>query len=374
MEEMMVMVKNSEKRCTEMTEAVNKKLNEMQDCARALSINPAAPDASTPNTSSPARSTNSKIISQFDDDEMAWEGIPTPTASKKKSRKNPKYTKSRENAYNGARGTRATVSQQHSSRDTSPEASPIKDGHLSNGRHAPGVSTNDAAEEALRLIAAAAQNKSVLASKTKGNPPKFVYPFDLVERGDTGRKIKKGESTREEYVLGLIRLSNLPTFPPEDIKPLAAHQAIIARDNCKLPWQLVRRYSEEIFSQIADGRIATGWKDTSAINLIRIETIAMSHINEDEATSTKYSRSNGDPKKQYDKASMGIPCVVWNKESTNCEKAVKGEKHGSGSQTYVHICGFCAYVRRVVANHPEHKCYSKKARAKQADQSEAQES
>ena len=208
----------------------------------------------------------------------------------------------------------------------------------------------------------------------KGSADGFVFPYQLVDRGDLGKKIKKGESTREEYVLGLIRLSKHPKFPAADVQALAAHQAIIARDNCKLPWQLVRRYSEEIFAQIADGRLPGGWSDTGAIDLIRIETIAMSNIGEYETTNTKYnSRSAGDPKKQYDKASMGTPCIVWNKEASNCDKAQKGEKHGSGAQTYAHICGFCAYVRRVAANHPEHKCYSKKARAKQADTSEAQE-
>ena len=377
MEEMMQMVKNSEKRCLDMTEAVNKKLSELQDCAKSITRHTEGPPASTPNSSSINPTAVSRAYSQFDDDEMAWEGVPTPVVTKTKRRIKTTYQKHSDYRQDGAAGTRPAVNRDDSPDDAAYDVSMTRERRqLARDRQpSDATQTNQAADEALRLIAAAAQSKSVATDKKKGSSADFVFPYELVHRGDTGKKIKKGEASREEYVLGLIRLSTHPSFPTADIKALTIHQATIARDNCKLPWQLVRRYSEEIFSQIADGRLPQGWKETGAIDLIRIETIAMSNMDGNETGSTsKYTgRTAGDPKKQFDKASMGTPCIVWNRESSNCDKAQKGEKHGSGAQTYVHICGFCAYVRRVVANHPEHKCYSKKAREKQADQSEAQE-
>ena len=52
-----------------------------------------------------------------------------------------------------------------------------------------------AADEALRLIAAAVQNKTVVATWKKGIPANFMFPYDLVERGDMGKTIKKGRNT-----------------------------------------------------------------------------------------------------------------------------------------------------------------------------------
>ena len=61
--------------------------------------------------------------------------------------------------------------------------------------------TTATAEEALQMIVAAAQNKSVIATRKKGISPDFLFPYDLLNREDTGKTIKKREATREEYFL-----------------------------------------------------------------------------------------------------------------------------------------------------------------------------
>ena len=56
----------------------------------------------------------------------------------------------------------------------------------------------------MRIIAQGASGKAY--GRKRGFPSKYLFPYDLVERGDEGKALKKGEATREEYVLGLNRI------------------------------------------------------------------------------------------------------------------------------------------------------------------------
>ena len=44
----------------------------------------------------------------------------------------------------------------------------------------------------------------------------------------------------------------------------------------------------------------------------------------------------------YDRASMGAPCGPWNRDLAACDKAGKGESHGSAPNRFTHIWGYCA--------------------------------
>ena len=56
---------------------------------------------------------------------------------------------------------------------------------------------------------------------------------------------------------------------------LSRHQETVAQNNCSIPWETVRRYLEETFTRIADGRLPRGWDDQAAIDILRIEVIAV---------------------------------------------------------------------------------------------------
>ena len=67
------------------------------------------------------------------------------------------------------------------------------------------------------MIAAAANGKAY--GRKQDIPCKYLFPYDLVEQGDKEKVIKKGEVTREEYVLGLKRMeAQGPYKPPASLR------------------------------------------------------------------------------------------------------------------------------------------------------------
>lgn len=230
----------------------------------------------------------------------------------------------------------------------------------------PVAEKSSAAEEAVRLIVDAAQDTKT--TRKKGIPSSYVFPFEMVERGEEGKRIKKGDASKDEYTLGLIRLQSEPGFPRDSVPELFQHLEWVLQDNCVIPWPVVRRYSEDIFTRIADGRLPKGWKDPVALQGVRLEALAIMQHLPQTATQSKYpsQKTPAEPRNPYDKATVGIPCSVWNRDTDRCNKAERGESHSIGTIKYAHICGYCANVRHIVASHPESKCYSKKARDRPA--------
>ena len=251
---------------------------------------------------------------------------------------------------------------QHRRREDRPRSPPTPP--MTRRRRPPIATDSNAAttaEEAVRLIIAAADGKAT--KRKKGIPTNYIFPYDLVERGEDAKTVKKGEATQEEYTLGLKRLETEDGFPEHALQALSNHQEWVAHDNCNLSWPVVRMYSEEIFTRIADGRLPRGWMDEAAINAVRVEVIATTAHNPIQGRQQS-SRQTSSVGTAYDKATHGAPCPAWNRGADRCTKAEKGLSHGSGAQRMAHICGYCANVRHVVTNHTEAACYSKKSRPK----------
>ena len=138
-------------------------------------------------------------------------------------------------------------------------------------------------------------------------PRKYLFPYDLVERGDQGKALKKREATREEYVLGL-----------KHMEAQRRCQGTRKRSR-RITWETVRRYSEETFTTIADGRLPQGWDDQAAIYILRIEVIAAtgkapvhSHAHAAASKTADRPRHQADTKNSYDRTGMGAPCRPWN--------------------------------------------------------------
>ena len=72
------------------------------------------------------------------------------------------------------------------------------------------------------IIAAAASGKAY--GRKRVLPRKYLFPYDLVERWDEGKALKKREATREEYVLGLKRMEAQRRFSAHALPALSRHQ------------------------------------------------------------------------------------------------------------------------------------------------------
>ena len=376
MEEMLLAVRRSEDQCLHMSQAFDKKLAELNtsNTSRHTSRRQPTPTGPPSNTSTPRRMATSDPDVRTDLIDQDWDDIipddpPHISRTQKTSQRQlgpGGYSTSR-HRQNIVKPPAMTAGAWH---DASPinrrqEARPF----LATEAPPP---ASDAAAEALRMIAAAAQNKSTLAIKKKGIPVNYVFPYDLVDRGDNAKSIGKGEASKDEYILGLKRMESHPTFPANSLLALSQHQEAIAQDNCTLPWAVVRRYSEETFLRIADGRLPEGWLNPMALEVVRLGILATANLLTTDPAAP-HRQQGRDPKNPYDKDTNGAPCLIWNRDPDRCDKAAKGESHGSGAQKLSHICGFCANVRHIVAHHPENRCYAKKARAKHADKSNPQD-
>ena len=118
--------------------------------------------------------------------------------------------------------------------------------------------------EAVRLIVTAADGKTTHRKKCIST--KYLFPFDLVKRGDEGKAVIKGEATKDEYMLGLNSLETQCGFHSHTINALLRHQEMVGQDNCMLAWANVHRYSEEIFMRVADSRLPRGWRHEADLN------------------------------------------------------------------------------------------------------------
>ena len=92
----------------------------------------------------------------------------------------------------------------------------------------------------MRIIAEAASGK---AYRSKCEiPRKYLFPYDLVEKGDEGKALKKEKATREEYVLGLKRMEAQRRFSAHALPALSRHQET-ARYHGKSLEDTQRRFS-----------------------------------------------------------------------------------------------------------------------------------
>lgn len=220
----------------------------------------------------------------------------------------------------------------------------------------------DASPEAI-VRALLSTTKKGLRHK-RGVNPDYVFPHELIERGEEKRPIKRGEATYQEYAVALRHLERQESFHRDDIAALREHSDQVAEDARDLPWTIVRNWSEEIFNRIADGRLPLGWTDPAALLNARTAQIQIATIKL--ATSRQesgYGRSNTGsqaPAFDRDDKSMGKPCGPWNRNEANCDKAAKGKAHMEDDLKLVHMCAYCAYKLGKMLGHSEAACGNKR--------------
>lgn len=135
-------------------------------------------------------------------------------------------------------------------------------------------------------------------------------------------------------------------------------------DSCDFEWDSVRRWSEEVFTLIAENRLPGGWSATSRIQMLRM-TISRSLLHRAYPPRDNTQRDNWrqHPIQQYaqqqtqsvEAPKNGPPCTAYNGPS-GCPLPAGHVVNGRKVQ---HVCTFCLYNSCAAYTHPEFQCRNK---------------
>lgn len=208
------------------------------------------------------------------------------------------------------------------------------------------------------------QVKQILASTVhnlgKGNAQPFDFPFKYILRGPEKVKATINSVTLPEHLWGIFRIMHDPKTDI-DIKPaLMIHIEQIVEDAQEYDWESgVRRWSEEVFSRISEGRLINGWHAYDEIQRMRM-VIAQSKPIIPKQSQTHYKdnfnkKHLSQPQSQFDINKGGPPCSDYN-SPTGC---TLNSGHIKQGKRQIHVCSFCLHNTSTANNHPETYCRNK---------------
>lgn len=192
----------------------------------------------------------------------------------------------------------------------------------------------------------------------KGNVPSGFYPHKYVRRGPEKKHMGLNTLTTVEYIGGIFKMIKDPAVPA-NIKPyLYSHMEELVEDAADYDWQTaVRPWSEEIFTLIAEGRLAEGWADHSKIQMLRMtisraSTAKLSTYNQSNNNFQARSRQPGsNPPQSNESLRGGSPCINFNSPQ-GCHLQ---SGHFANGKKLLHICAFCLW--NSATPHPHAECY-----------------
>lgn len=190
----------------------------------------------------------------------------------------------------------------------------------------------------------------------KGNSQPYDFPYKYVLRGPEKVKASINSVMLSEHLWGIFRIMHDPKTDP-DIKPcLILHIEQIVEDAREFEWEAgVRRWSEEVFSRITEGRLVNGWHSYDEIQRMRL-ILAQSKPIPSRPQQQAYSRdaynnkrSSSQANNQHDILKGGPPYPDYN-SSTGCTLTSGHIKNG---KRLVHVCSFCLHHTSASNPHPE---------------------
>lgn len=197
----------------------------------------------------------------------------------------------------------------------------------------------------------------------KGNSPPYDFPYKYILRGPEKIKATINSVTLPEHLWGIFRMIHDPKTNP-DVKPcLMVHVEQIVEDAREYDWDLgVRRWSEEVFSRISEGRLLKGWQSIDEIQRMRMILAQSKPIlarsvpyvqNQQRDNFTK--RQPAQTQSQTEILKGGPPCPDYN-SATGCTLRSGHIKDG---KRLVHVCAFCLLNTSAANTHPEVYCRNK---------------
>lgn len=235
----------------------------------------------------------------------------------------------------------------HSLRSSNPNPR----GHLPTSTHE--VSYNQALDSQVQQILA-----STVHNLGKGNSQPFDFPYKYILRGPEKVKATINSVTLPEHLWGIFRIMHDPKTDPDTKPCLMIHIEQIVEDSLEYDWDLgVRRWSEEVFSRISEGRLVNGWHAYEEIQRMRM-VIAQSKPlvpKQNYYKDNSNKRQHHQPQNQQDLLKGGPPCPDYN-STTGC---ALNSGHIKQGKRMVHVCSFCLHHTSAANNHPEAHCRNK---------------
>lgn len=193
----------------------------------------------------------------------------------------------------------------------------------------------------------------------KGKVPIGYFPYKYVTRGPAKTKLGYNSVSLAEHIYGMFRMMDDVNTDPT-IKPhLLTHMKEVVEDASEFEWAShVRRWSEEVFTQVVERRLPRGWESTDRIQNLRT---GMSRVDSARLQSGKEAvQKKFAPQHQGNEALRGgPPCVSFNSAggcSLQSGHLLQGIKQ-------VHVCAYCLNNTAAAHPHSEARCRTKQRHA-----------
>lgn len=200
-----------------------------------------------------------------------------------------------------------------------------------------------------------------------------IFPHKHVSRGPDRKRPTFNMLSLSEHVWGIFMIIKEKKIP-NDIKPcLYNHIQNIMEDTCVFDWPTaVRPWSEEIFSQVDEGRLS--WHDVPTIQMLRMSMsrAAVAKIDQPVGAPARYPTPQDQSQKntrQYDRGNSkstqnqgqvdilkgGPPCDFYN----SAQGCTLSSGHFVKGQRMIHVCRYCLYNTSASHQHSEVHCRNK---------------
>lgn len=215
------------------------------------------------------------------------------------------------------------------------------------------VVTNDDLESKVHDILT-----STATRLAKGNNKTGQFPFQYVQRGLEKRHATMNSLSLHEHIWGIVCMIKDPQVLSAYKPALFDHIEQICDDCRDYDWPTaVRRWSEEVFTLVAQNRLNNGWLDKHEIQMLRL---SLSRDSTARITQHKdlYPARSRQPASQVipmEGLRGGPPCPDYN-APRGCALAHGHVSHG---KKLMHICSFCLMNSAATFPHPEHLCRNK---------------
>lgn len=198
----------------------------------------------------------------------------------------------------------------------------------------------------------------------RGNQRPGLFPHKYVSRGPEQRRATLNSLSLPEYNWATLRMIKDQKVPA-DIKPyIISHLEEVNEDACEYDWpSAVRRWSEQVYTQVAEDRLPAGWASTDRIQFLRLTTSRVSTariVNRDQNVRqrppAKGAPSQHEGNKQNEGYKGGPPCPQFNSPQ-GC--SFQSGHLGPNGNKLVHVCSFCLMNLAASNLHSEAVCRNK---------------